>query len=430
MTFGIGGQRGDRRLGDFIQLRIGSLGEAQISYADSNNLVANEVAHAMYVRQNGGNGLYAATSPVNIPGIAPFNSVSDETADARYEANGTISATMPNLDILGSSVRKLTTAPCSTSAPCYQVVMQLNNLSLIPDVANDPDPDLVWLTQWMVPSTTDPNGGKDFFVYAESTGGGAMQCFAGESHAMRDGDWFVFTYPGNGPALPAANCVIVPGPNGTITIDVPLSLVNEANPIDDKLHEVTASTMTLAAPANSEPNVGTYQGLQFNIIDVAQPYVFNPSQLVRVVSRKMHGSAGTFDVDLPLTGTAGIECRSGGDYDIVFAFTGAPATGVATCNGNAATATSSGNETTVHCSGLANAQHVSITLNSISVPMDLLIADTTADRSVNSADIAQTKSKSGQTVDASNFRQDVTVDGSLNSADIALVKSKSGTALP
>ena len=33
---------------------------------------------------------------------------------------------------------------------------------------------------------TDPNGGKNFFVYAESTGGTAVQCFAGESRAMRD----------------------------------------------------------------------------------------------------------------------------------------------------------------------------------------------------------------------------------------------------
>jgi hypothetical protein len=62
--------------------------------------------------------------------------------------------------------------------------------------------------------------------------------------------------------------------------------------------------------------------------------------------------------------------------------------------------------------------------------MSVLVGDTTADASVNSADISQTKSKSGQGVDSSNFRSDVTADGSLNSADISLVKSKSGTALP
>jgi hypothetical protein len=66
----------------------------------------------------------------------------------------------------------------------------------------------------------------------------------------------------------------------------------------------------------------------------------------------------------------------------------------------------------------------------VSIPMGVLAGDTTDDASVNSADISQTKSKSGQAVDSSNFRNDVTVDGSLNSADISLVKSKSGTGLP
>jgi hypothetical protein len=62
--------------------------------------------------------------------------------------------------------------------------------------------------------------------------------------------------------------------------------------------------------------------------------------------------------------------------------------------------------------------------------MGVLTGDTTADTFVNSTDIAQTKSQSGQLVTSSNFREDVTVDGNLNSTDIALVKSKSGTALP
>jgi len=68
--------------------------------------------------------------------------------------------------------------------------------------------------------------------------------------------------------------------------------------------------------------------------------------------------------------------------------------------------------------------------NTISASMIVLVGDTTADDSVNSADISQTKSQSGQPVTNSNFREDVTADGSINSADISLVKSKSGTALP
>ena len=272
----IGGQNGDRTLGDFLQLRMGANGEAEIGYADSNNIDEPFAPHGMFVRQNAGTGLLAASSPVNIPGLTPFNTVSDPSGDGKYEVNGTSSANMPQLDILNSSVTKITTAPCSPTAPCYQVVMQLNNLSLAPTLTQDPDPDLVWLTQWFVPSTTDTNGGKNFFVYAESTNGGALQCFVGENAASAVGGGVTLTYPG-ATALPAANCLSTLGPNGTITIDVPLSNVSEPGAIDNRLHEVTASTMTLQQPANTVPSVGGLGGSLFNLIDVAQGYTFEPA---------------------------------------------------------------------------------------------------------------------------------------------------------
>jgi hypothetical protein len=217
-----------------------------------------------------------ASSPVNIPGLAPSNTVSDPSGDGKYEVNGLSSANMPQLDITHSSVSLLTKAPCSTAAPCYQVVMQLNNLSLAPTTAQDPDHDLVWLTQWFVPSTTDPNGGKNFFVYAESFNGGALQCFAGENAAQAVGGGVTLTYPG-ATQLPAANCLSTTGRNGTITIDVPLSNVSEPGAIDNRLHEVTASTMTLQQPANTVPPVSGIGGSLFNLIDVAQGYTFDPT---------------------------------------------------------------------------------------------------------------------------------------------------------
>jgi hypothetical protein len=62
--------------------------------------------------------------------------------------------------------------------------------------------------------------------------------------------------------------------------------------------------------------------------------------------------------------------------------------------------------------------------------MDVRLGDTTGDGVVNSSDVSQTKSRSGQVVGSGNFRSDVTVDGTLNSSDVSQVKSKSGTALP
>jgi hypothetical protein len=134
----------------------------------------------------------------------------------------------------------------------------------------------VWLTQWFVPSTTDPNGGKNFFVYGESFNGGALQCFAGENAAQAVGGGVTLTYPGT-TQLPAANCVSRTGRNGTITIDVPLSNVNEPGAIDNRLHEVTPSTMTLQQPANTVPPVSGIGGSLFNLIDVAQGYTFDPT---------------------------------------------------------------------------------------------------------------------------------------------------------
>jgi len=52
--------------------------------------------------------------------------------------------------------------------------------------------------------------------------------------------------------------------------------VNEPGAIDNRLHEVTASTMTLQQPANTVPPVFGIGGSLFNLIDVAQGYTFNP----------------------------------------------------------------------------------------------------------------------------------------------------------
>ncbi|MGH8093678.1 MAG: hypothetical protein ACREIF_09425 [Chthoniobacterales bacterium] len=166
-----------------------------------------------------------------------------------------------------------------------------------------------------------------------------------------------------------------------------------------------------------------------------------PLMVAGVVSRMTHGGAGTFDIDLPSDGS-GIECRSGGangDYTLVFSF----ANSIASCGSPNTGSVSMGpnpNQCTVNVAGVPNAQYMTVTLTgaidltgaigAASGTMGVLIGDTTGDGSVNAGDIGQTKSQSGSTVTASNFREDVTVDGSINAGDIGLVKSKSGTALP
>jgi hypothetical protein len=169
------------------------------------------------------------------------------------------------------------------------------------------------------------------------------------------------------------------------------------------------------------------------------------------VSRKTHGNAGTFDINLALTGNPGIECRSGrvnGDYTLVFTFS-SPLTNVGSASvtsgtGSVASSKIDGNDThnyLVNLTGVTNAPYLTVRLasvhdsagngsNAVSASMGVLVGDTTGDGFVNSADISQTKSQSGNAVTGANFREDVNADGFINSADISLVKSKSGTALP
>ena len=164
-------------------------------------------------------------------------------------------------------------------------------------------------------------------------------------------------------------------------------------------------------------------------------------KFIRAVSRKTHGSAGAFDIGLPLTGTTGIEDRSGGangDHDLYVSFD-VPVT-VASVSSNCGTAssdTATGSDIHVHLTGVPNASRCTVTLNGVSdgantadipIPANFLIGDTTANGAVNSSDVAQTQSQSGQPVSATNFREDVTVNGAINSSDVALVQSKSGTA--
>jgi uncharacterized repeat protein (TIGR01451 family) len=273
----IGNQSGDRALGDFLQLRMGPQGEAMISYADSNNAHHADVPHAMFVRQIAGPSLLSSIGTVSISGLTPDDAVADGVGDAKYEASGQSTANIPNLDITGSSISKVAAGATATSAcpstagtnGCYRIEMDINILSLDAPPSPDTDQDLVWLTQWLVPGTTETLGGKNLFVYAESNQGGAIQCWTGQSGEFST--FFALTYPGTIQITNAASCTATMGTGGNIVITVPLStLVAVGGPIDNLLHEVRASTQTMVSPANSDST-----GL-FNEIDGAQTYVFTP----------------------------------------------------------------------------------------------------------------------------------------------------------
>ncbi|MGI8435462.1 MAG: S8 family serine peptidase [Chthoniobacterales bacterium] len=167
-------------------------------------------------------------------------------------------------------------------------------------------------------------------------------------------------------------------------------------------------------------------------------------QITSAVSRKVHGSAGTFDIPLPLTGEPGVECRnSGGNDTIVLTFSGAVVSGSASVSGGTGTVMSSsvsGNTMTIELSGVSDVQKVTVTLSGVtgsgsqflpttSLSMNVLAGDVNASKSVSSSNVAQIKAQAGN-VDGTNFRSDVAVSGVINSTDIGLTKSLVGHSVP
>ena len=167
--------------------------------------------------------------------------------------------------------------------------------------------------------------------------------------------------------------------------------------------------------------------------------------MLSAVSRKAHRTAGTFDVNLPLTGTAGVECRDGaGKYSFVFNFTTNVVSGTATVTsgaGAAGTPTFAGTTMTVPLSGVTDVQTVTVTLTDVtdassqvlpatSVSAGMLLGDANGDRTVTTGDVSLTRSQVGAIVTSGNFREDVKISGTITSADVRQVRSAVGHSLP
>jgi serine protease AprX len=164
------------------------------------------------------------------------------------------------------------------------------------------------------------------------------------------------------------------------------------------------------------------------------------------VSRKIHGGAGNFDIVLPLSGEPGVECRSSsGNYMLVITFDNNVVSGNATVTAGVGTISGapifSGNTMTVNLTGVVDVQRLTVTLQGVTdimsqvlpdtpINVNVLVGDTSGNRTVNASDIAQTKSQLGAVVTAVNFREDVNVSGTITSADAALVKSSVGHSVP
>lgn len=171
-----------------------------------------------------------------------------------------------------------------------------------------------------------------------------------------------------------------------------------------------------------------------------------PLDLTTAVSRVAHGSAGPFDINLPLTGEPGIECRStDGNYSFVATFTNNVGSGQAIITSGTATIagdpTFSGNTMTVSLAGVSDVQTLQITMSGVtdtfgqvlpnsSVQMSVLIGDITADKTVLVGDYNSVKSTAGHALDETNFRNDIDASGVIDKNDGRAVRARKRHSLP
>jgi len=167
-------------------------------------------------------------------------------------------------------------------------------------------------------------------------------------------------------------------------------------------------------------------------------------RLMSAVSSKRHGTAGTFDINLPQTVKPGIECRSGGpmnNYTIVFTFVHQVSVGGAAVTSGTGTETDFSvvnNQITVHLTGVTNAQTIELTLanvsdgtnsRDVSVQMDVLLADVDGTGRVDGNDVSEVQSHTRQTANNTNFRYDVDASGRIDGNDVSTTQSMTRSAL-
>jgi hypothetical protein len=226
------------------------------------------------------------------------------------------------------------------------------------------------------------------------------------------------------------------------------AVTSSSNHSLDDLTSTVPSAATVYADLKLTGSGSTFKGSDhYPVVGDYNVVAPTPPTPTQVVSRKLHGGV-PFDINMPLTGSSGIECRTGGasgNHTLVITFTDTVVSGSAAVTSGtgsvAGTPAFSGNTMTINLTGVANAQTVTVTLSNVTdnfsqtladtaISAGFLLGDTNGNRVVNASDVSQTKGQAGQQVTGSNFRTDVNANGTINATDASLVKANLGTALP
>jgi hypothetical protein len=208
----------------------------------------------------------------------------------------------------------------------------------------------------------------------------------------------------------------------------------------------TGGNVAYAATFNVNPNAvgGHEQDVYYVRVSPSGGGTPTPTPrpiMLSAASRLTHGSAGTFAINMPLTGTSGVEDRdAAGSFLAVFTFDAAVTSGNAAIVGGTATAgtpTFSGKKMRVPLTGVADVQIVTIRISNVNggggtrnVAFGFLKADVNANRTVGTGDLTQINADMGQIVNSSNFRDDINLSGRVDLPDKNAVNANMGHHIP
>ncbi len=230
--------------------------------------------------------------------------------------------------------------------------------------------------------------------------------------------------------------------------------------LEDPAASVKVNGITVASGSHSAPISLAVGANAINVVVTAhdgtttQSYALavtreapgtNPPILQSAVSRRVHGSAGTFDLPLSLVSTTPtVEPRRGPAQTLVFTFDKAINSAVATLSeGNTTVAAPSfiGNDVIVNLPSVADRQYVTVSLDSVAstdggsggcgvVRVGFLLGAVNQNRVVTVSDIILVDKQIAHVVTSANFLDDVNANGFLTVSDKLLIDTNVTKALP
>jgi hypothetical protein len=253
---------GDRSLGDFLEVNRDAKGALVLSYVnDTSNTytvgptgAVAENGPVVMVRQIGGPSLIKSKGAIKGRGKgpgAPWDSVTDPTGDAFYNANALRTAAGDNLDLTGTSIK--------ADSKGLVITMRAKSLSSLQVNPTAGGTTGEWITRFTTYNAHTQGNGHIYYAGMESVAGGSPRFFVGDTAAVPVGQEQI--------SMLFDSATSVPGQvqGNTITIKVPYSAIPAAKS-SGTLYSATGFTATAAGTLANNP-----AGV-FNLTDATVPF--------------------------------------------------------------------------------------------------------------------------------------------------------------